>query len=39
MTYKVCDNPLTIHEDWDKSRWREDSIYLEKYSKVTTIKQ
>ncbi len=31
MTYKVCDNPLTIHEDWDKSRWREDSIYLQKY--------
>ena len=30
-TYKVCDDPLTIHEDWDKSRWREDSIYLQKY--------
>ncbi len=37
MPYKVKDNPLTIHEDWDKSRWREDSIYLEKYKTAPSI--
>lgn len=31
MPYKVCDNPLTIHEDWEEWRRREDSIYLQKY--------
>ncbi len=29
--YVISTDPLTIHENWEKHRWREDSIYLQKY--------
>ena len=29
--YVISTNPLTIHENWEPHRWREDSIYLQKY--------